>query len=188
MSRLIASILLSILMFPLAILLFFLTWFALTVAGGYRAEKSGLLAAGCLACSFVGVYWIALWRKTVRWTPARTTATAVAAVAAGVVGLMIGFLMMQAISTHDLIFPVFIATVIAPLLWVFATILIWRENPAERAGRLAGADANGVACPTCGYNLTGLRGTRCPECGTEFTLDQLFAQQAEKSQGELEQA
>lgn len=26
-------------------------------------------------------------------------------------------------------------------------------------------------CPRCGYNLTGLRQDRCPECGTQFTCE-----------------
>ncbi|MCH9033356.1 MAG: hypothetical protein IID42_02485 [Planctomycetes bacterium] len=30
-------------------------------------------------------------------------------------------------------------------------------------------------CPKCGYDLKGLAMARCPECGTEFTLDELFA-------------
>jgi DNA-directed RNA polymerase subunit RPC12/RpoP len=32
---------------------------------------------------------------------------------------------------------------------------------------LAGRD---VSCPTCGYNLRDLLGTRCPECGDELVL------------------
>jgi DNA-directed RNA polymerase subunit RPC12/RpoP len=30
-----------------------------------------------------------------------------------------------------------------------------------------------IACPSCGYNLRGLKEAKCPECGAEFTLDQL---------------
>lgn len=30
-----------------------------------------------------------------------------------------------------------------------------------------------MTCPACGYNMRGLTEARCPECGAEFTLDQL---------------
>lgn len=32
----------------------------------------------------------------------------------------------------------------------------------------------GLCCPKCGYRLTGLPAPRCPECGHEVDLDQLF--------------
>lgn len=28
----------------------------------------------------------------------------------------------------------------------------------------------GLSCPRCGYNMTGLTTSRCPECGCPFTL------------------
>ena len=34
-----------------------------------------------------------------------------------------------------------------------------------------------VHCPSCGYSLIGLRNLRCPECGTEFTIDELIRSQ-----------
>jgi uncharacterized C2H2 Zn-finger protein len=34
-----------------------------------------------------------------------------------------------------------------------------------------------VNCPQCGYSLVGLRDLRCPECGTEFTIDELIRAQ-----------
>lgn len=41
-------------------------------------------------------------------------------------------------------------------------------NEAERlVGYLNGRDA---PCPGCGYNLRGLKGTACPECGERLTL------------------
>jgi hypothetical protein len=79
------------------------------------------------------------------------------------------------------------STVLAPLLWLIATVLIWRETPAERGRRLHAAGRSGVSCPTCGYNLTGLSESRCPECGTRFTLDELMAAQpAVVAGGEME--
>ncbi len=53
--------------------------------------------------------------------------------------------------------------VFIPLYGVFAavaipTLLIWRFVPKFPRGH----------CRRCGYNLTGLREARCPECGTGF--------------------
>jgi len=39
---------------------------------------------------------------------------------------------------------------------------------------------NAIACPSCGYNLTGLSEARCPEYGSRFTLDQLVASLARR--------
>ena len=45
--------------------------------------------------------------------------------------------------------------------------------------------AKAITCPTCGYNLTGLTATRCPECGKQCTLDELFAAQARTMERDL---
>ena len=34
-----------------------------------------------------------------------------------------------------------------------------------------------VSCPGCDYSLIGLRDLRCPECGLEFTIDELIRAQ-----------
>ncbi len=49
--------------------------------------------------------------------------------------------------------------------------LIWRNGYVRgwRASR-----NQPPICPECGYNLSGLTHCRCPECGTEYTLDQLW--------------
>ena len=54
--------------------------------------------------------------------------------------------------------------------------LVWRETVAERRARLANHGVRAVACPSCGYNLTGLKSTTCPECGAAYTVDQLVAE------------
>lgn len=43
------------------------------------------------------------------------------------------------------------------------------EQPSELTAYLADRD---VACPGCGYNLCGLLGTTCPECGRELEMQE----------------
>jgi hypothetical protein len=68
----------------------------------------------------------------------------------------------------------FVGCVTAPLAWLIAVTIVWRETPRERAARLKSVNKDAIVCPKCGYNLTGLQGTRCPECGTQYTLDELL--------------
>jgi hypothetical protein len=82
-------------------------------------------------------------------------------------------------------FGAFIGGIFAISLWLIATVLIWRETPAERAKRISASGRSTVTCPTCGYNLTGLSESRCPECGSKFTLDELLASQPHTA-GEIE--
>jgi len=49
----------------------------------------------------------------------------------------------------------------------------------QRAGReLLDPDGQvAVRCPKCDYRLIGLKQLRCPECGMEFTIDELIRAQ-----------
>jgi len=62
-----------------------------------------------------------------------------------------------------------------------AVILIWlRAARRFTRGRSLINPADGAAdirCPTCGYRMVGLHESRCPECGTAYTLDELVARQ-----------
>ncbi len=49
--------------------------------------------------------------------------------------------------------------------------LLWR-NGYVRGWRAA--RSNPPLCPTCKYDLSGLPHCRCPECGTEHRLDELW--------------
>lgn len=188
MSRLVARILLSIFMFPLAALLY-----TLCVVIGidlnewlrwYRARNVVVfLTSDVITWAGVATYWILLWRQSVPWTPQRIRRTQSAAVIAAVAATGSGFLA-AVLPDVGAEFPSFVGGVIAIMLWLVATVLIWRETPGERSARVSGTSA--IVCPTCGYNLTGLTGTRCPECGSQFTLNELMAAQPSQAAAEIE--
>lgn len=57
--------------------------------------------------------------------------------------------------------------------WIWATAWMVRQQRFGAEGREESATA--PPCPSCGYLLAGLTSTRCPECGSEPTLDELWA-------------
>lgn len=187
-SRLIAQIMLSILLFPLGALVYMLVFYVHKENSGYYYRpnrlETGMLLAGTITWAFVAAYWLNLWRKSVQWSGNRITLTLLSFPAAAVFGAVVAALTHMATNEHGL--AVFIGSVSAPLLWQVGTILVWGETQAERDARLATRGVNELVCPTCGYNLSGLKGTRCPECGSEFTLDSLIASQPGKAQAQLE--
>jgi len=50
-------------------------------------------------------------------------------------------------------------------------LLAHRWLPRSRS--FGWTDPKNFCCPDCGYNMAGLSTTKCPECGNEFTIDQL---------------
>ena len=118
--------------------------------------------------------------KSVRW-PGRVGPTVGAAIGCAVIGAIAGTIC----NSVERGFGAFVGSTSPILLWLVATCFIWRESAAERTERLSNAGRNAVVCPTCGYNLTGLKEPRCPECGSQFTLDQLLASQPSRGAAEL---
>ena len=180
MSHLIARLLLSMLVFPLGGLVYMIV----VVVAHRMLRQYGLdeawIIAGVVTWAFVAAYWVLLWHKSVRWET-RVGTTAGAAIGSGVIGAIIGGIC----NTIETGFGSFVGSTSPIILWLVATCFLWRESPAERAERLSATGRDGVVCPTCGYNLTGLNEPRCPECGSEFTLDQLLASQPSRATAEL---
>ena len=66
---------------------------------------------------------------------------------------------------------VFLLVLLTGGLALFVVFLIWRDGYGRgwRAAR-----ATPPKCLRCGYNLSGLTQCRCPECGTEYRIDDLW--------------
>jgi uncharacterized paraquat-inducible protein A len=181
MSRLVSRILLSIFMFPLAALFYIVVMIIAEQSmrgSGYRdRETSMFMVSTVLTWIVVAAYWCMLWRSGVKWNAARVAGAFGAALGAAAVGGLAGLFAASVIGGGGSFFGVFIGGILAIILWLTATVFLWRETAAERAQRIKGSSKSAVTCPTCGYNLTGLSESRCPECGSKFTLDELLALQ-----------
>jgi hypothetical protein len=133
--------------------------------------------------TFIACYWTLLWSKTVRWTIWRIRLTLTAAVVGAGVGAASGAL----VGMLDDSFGAFLGGVTTILFWLLGTVLIWRETTAERVERLRARSPEAMVCPSCGYNLTGLRQTTCPECGARYTIDELAALQPDRETADLQE-
>ncbi len=180
MSRLAARILLSLLMLPVAATVAVAVFRELDERTDLDTEQSLLASIGATAVC-IAVYWLLLWRSGVRWTPARGVRTVLATAFAVVVGIGTALVFTQ-LRTDG--WEIHLVTLVVGTLltcgWLAVTVLLWRETAAERAALFGEA---GIACPACGYNLTGLSEARCPECGSRFTLEELLADQPRASDG-----
>ncbi|CAN5544278.1 hypothetical protein BH10PLA1_BH10PLA1_17790 [soil metagenome] len=185
MSRLIARILLTVFMIPLAALIYTIAFvvsermYYITSSYSMRRESSNFVIAGLVAWAVLAIYWFLLWTRQVRWTSARIHLTWLSAIGCAAACTAFAKLLNLLIDMDS--FCYFAASALCPILWLICTCLIWRETRDERAAKTAGSDHNALVCPVCGYNLTGLSESRCPECGTKFTIDELLAKQPARS-------
>lgn len=151
-----------------------------------RGDEDWVIPVSVL-CGLVptGIAWWRVWVHEVRWTKQRVNATFLMLAAVVFISLVVGIFVMFA-AQYDREGPLFgflVGGMSAWLLWFGGTPLVWRESARERADRLRGHDIHGVHCPACGYSLTGLREARCPECGAQYTIDQLVAEVLEQRGG-----
>lgn len=179
MTNLLARILLAMMLFPLAVTVYLVVLFPVMALTGYTRfgdTVSFLLTTGATAL-FVGIYWLRLWRHSVNWRAGRVRRTVLAAAGCVLAGVVVGTIMTWLTDINTPSFGIFIAGLVAMVSWLPITIVLWKETPLERANRLRQAATDVLFCPRCGYNMTGLYEARCPECGAQFTLNQLYAAQ-----------
>jgi hypothetical protein len=183
MPPLVTRILLTILMFPFAALVYLSAFTMLELQSPGMPPGMPLIVSGVVAWAFIIIYWCVLWQRAVQpSSPTRIMQASVAMLIALAGGLGIAWLLNSVTYRSDL--SVVVGSASAPLIWLAATILFWRESAAERELRLRATNAT-ILCPVCAYNLTGLNTTRCPECGRPFTIDELLAKQSNRAR-ELE--
>ena len=165
-----------------------IAWFALVFIFADRTrvrpiEVTMLLASAISGGLFVAA-WLGIWHEQVVWTRGRCWLTALSvpwsAVAAAVIGVSI------VIGTREEEVGVILGSLTWIVAWMASTALVWRETGEERSARLRAAAQGIICCLHCGYNMTGLHEARCPECGTQYTLNELLASITEQA-GDLSQ-
>ena len=174
MTRTVARLILAMLILPCTGAVFLLLVLAFLVPAGGPPAVGRLLLVWFLLYAFVGAYWVVLWWDMVQWNRRRVALTAGATVLCLLIGAAVA---LGSLALYPMLLlppAVLIGGGTVPITWVLSTVLIWRETPAERMSRLTTHGAPAIACPLCGYNLAGLTQARCPECGAQFTLEQVF--------------
>jgi hypothetical protein len=152
-----------------------------------RARSQGYVVPDDVAMAAVfilggGVYLVVnawLWTRTNRHTNRRsnsivyasllTVAIAAIATVAGLIadeGLRGG----QELVTSGI---VLLASSVTVLIWLVAI----RQFFSRQDFRNSEDGVPDVRCPNCSYRMARLHESRCPECGTLYTLDQLLAKQ-----------
>lgn len=146
--------------------------------GGMRpyGPDDDIVAAVLLVCGFlylVSVAWLwtrqrrrhaAIW-KAVAYTGAVALITILA-------GLWIEANLRSA-GEILIVGTVFLAGAVVILIWIEAARAYVKAKPlADRSDGMLD-----VRCPACRYRMVGLHESRCPECGTSYTLDGLLGQQ-----------
>lgn len=149
MTRLIARLILAMLILPVAGALFVFLFIVL-MSAGRTPSLFRVLAFWAVIYLFVVVYWVLLWRSVVRWTRQRVVRTVLAMALALVFGTMFGAGLMEVGLGRDKELALFVGGGVVPMVWVLATVLIWRETPSERIERISLAGREAVCCPICG--------------------------------------
>lgn len=157
-------------MMPCVVGLFWIVIVFLDTVMGLTGTTSGPFWA-YLICAFITlIAWLTIWKKAISWSEH------ILAWTCGMwlifVGVPLAFLYLAsrkfAGPFWESIF--FSAPIIGWGIWLGWTMWYWPMRVD-----VSGAAGQAPTCLKCGYSLRGLKGTRCPECGDEPTIDELWA-------------
>lgn len=127
--------------------------------------------------------WQFLWRGCVAWSRRVVKLTvalwcALLAAPIGLIALALGLAVMSGSAWMEA--AIWLTPVVGWGLWMGGTMLLW---PLKASA--LGLDPPAPRCLACGYDLTGLYATRCPECGSQPTLDELWNQRSDGIQARM---
>ena len=110
--------------------------------------------------------WLLIWYRVVLWTP-RVVVYTVVSILIGMTVVALCPLLVN--STARLQVVAYWLPLMTLGVWVATTAWLWpaRTSPVSLLEEQ-------LRCLRCDYSLVGLTHTRCPECGNESTLEQLF--------------
>ncbi len=178
--RLVASLLAPMLALGVALLTVYL-------ASGYRGldridfDTEQVVASIIAATVFTTLAILWIWRPLLARTTRLTLAsTALHLLLSGAIifgcVLITAFIDRRSWLVRDEEFLVIaiwmIGVPLAITPWAALAVALTRGRTFDASAR-----ETTVVCPSCGYSLAGLRQASCPECGSDFTLEQLFESQ-----------
>ncbi len=126
------------------------------------------LVAFALMALVAILLWILIWRRAVAWSGPVIRQTAAAAFVCFVIPISALLSLWNSVGEFTKSVLVCV-TIVSWGGWMIATISRW---PILSTGAAPGGPTPRCLC--CGYLLTGLTATRCPECGDEPTIDALW--------------
>ena len=140
----------------------------------WSRDAEALVVASLVTTPVFVVLWTSIWHVNVVWSPPRLLRTTVV-LAVGLIAGVGCYAICVSIPGGGEEIGVVLSTMCWVTIWIGGTAMVWKETHLERSRRLGDRPDRVIPCPKCGYDLKGLAMARCPECGTEFTLDELFA-------------
>ncbi len=129
--------------------------------------------ASLVTAPLFAVFWTYIWRSSVVWSARRIGRTMVVLAVGSMAGVACYAICTSAGGFEEV--GILTGTLCWISIWMAGTAVVWKETKLESLRRERDGPGLVIPCPKCEYDLKGLAVARCPECGTEFTLDELFA-------------
>ena len=133
----------------------------------HLGEGPAVSAAFASAAVVMIGFWLLVWGRMVRWSRAIIAFTGILVIVCFLLPIasQVYFAMRSELLSELLL----LTPVIGWGAWMALTARYWPMEPEQLDRALPYP-----LCLSCGYSLAGLRSSRCPECGDEPPLDELF--------------